>query len=236
MSNETTIMPGAEAYSWRRATAGAPLIIHGFTGCPQSMRPLAEAFAAAGLSVELPRLPGRGTTPEDMAKYQSARLDRRGRHRLSGISVRARTKLSSLASRWAARLTLWTAEQHPEVAAIVVINGACEDEDIKGLVEAAEQALASSQTFTRGGWRRRRSKLEGARLRPRSRRHGRATHGRCGGSEVEAWRNQMSGADPAQSARPCRRPRFGQGHARRDQSADRILGPRKELSRGNDRL
>ena len=69
MSNETTIMPGAEAYSAQGDRRGA-LIIHGFTGCPQSMRPLAEAFAAAGFSVELPRLPGHGTTPEDMAKYQ----------------------------------------------------------------------------------------------------------------------------------------------------------------------
>ena len=30
------------------------------------MRGLAEAFAAAGFSVELPRLPGHGTTVEDM--------------------------------------------------------------------------------------------------------------------------------------------------------------------------
>lgn len=30
------------------------------------MRGLAETFAAAGYSVELPRLPGHGTSPEDM--------------------------------------------------------------------------------------------------------------------------------------------------------------------------
>ena len=42
------------------------LCIHGFTGNPGSMRPVAEAFAAAGFAVELPRLPGHGTTVEDM--------------------------------------------------------------------------------------------------------------------------------------------------------------------------
>src|SRR4029453_6653802 len=42
------------------------LVLHGFTGCPQSMRPLAEAFAAAGYTVELPLLPGHGTTVDDM--------------------------------------------------------------------------------------------------------------------------------------------------------------------------
>ena len=42
------------------------LVIHGFTGSPQSMRPLAEAFAAAGFTVELPALPGHGTSIEDM--------------------------------------------------------------------------------------------------------------------------------------------------------------------------
>src|ERR1700758_4296441 len=43
------------------------LVLHGFTGAPSSMRPLAEAFAAAGFAVELPLLPGHGTTPEELA-------------------------------------------------------------------------------------------------------------------------------------------------------------------------
>ena len=148
MSNETTIMPGAEAYSAQGDRRGA-LIVHGFTGCPQSMRPLAEAFAAAGFSVELPRLPGHGTTPEDMAKYQwrdwTAAVDAAYRN------LGSRTdKIIVAGLSMGGTLTLWTAEQHPEVAAIVVINGACEDEDIKGLVEAAEQTLANSQTFLQG--------------------------------------------------------------------------------------
>ncbi len=42
------------------------LVLHGFTGSPQSMRPLTLRFAEAGHSVELPLLPGHGTKVEDM--------------------------------------------------------------------------------------------------------------------------------------------------------------------------
>ncbi len=42
------------------------LVLHGFTGSPQSLRPLAVRFAEQGHSVELPLLPGHGTKIEDM--------------------------------------------------------------------------------------------------------------------------------------------------------------------------
>jgi carboxylesterase len=42
------------------------LISHGFTGTPQSMRPWAEHLAAQGYSVRLPRLPGHGTTWQEL--------------------------------------------------------------------------------------------------------------------------------------------------------------------------
>ena len=54
------------AFSASGGPVGA-LILHGFTGSPASMRPLADAVAKAGFSVELPLLPGHGTTPEDLA-------------------------------------------------------------------------------------------------------------------------------------------------------------------------
>jgi carboxylesterase len=59
-------MPGAEPFSASNGPNGV-LLLHGFTGNPQSMRPLAEAFANAGFSVELPLLPGHGTSPDDLA-------------------------------------------------------------------------------------------------------------------------------------------------------------------------
>src|SRR6202041_97733 len=117
MSNEATIMPGAEAYSAQGDRRGA-LIIHGFTGCPQSMRPLAEAFAAAGFTVELPRLPGHGTTPEDMAKYRWADWTAAVEAAYQDLAKRT-GKMVVAGLSMGGSLTLWVAEQHPEVAGIV---------------------------------------------------------------------------------------------------------------------
>ncbi|MFW6597021.1 alpha/beta hydrolase [Propionibacteriaceae bacterium Y2011] len=62
------VQPGYEAWSARpEGTAtGAVLLCHGFTGSPVSMRPWAEHLAAAGFAVELPRLPGHGTTWQEL--------------------------------------------------------------------------------------------------------------------------------------------------------------------------
>ena len=59
------IIPGAEPWSAPGGSHGV-LVLHGFTGNPQSMRPLAQALAAAGFTVELPLLPGHGTSVEDL--------------------------------------------------------------------------------------------------------------------------------------------------------------------------
>ena len=61
------VMPGAEAYAHDGGPTGV-LLCHGFTGSPQSLRPWAEYLAGAGLGVSLPRLPGHGTTWQEMAR------------------------------------------------------------------------------------------------------------------------------------------------------------------------
>ena len=61
------VMPGAEAFAHDGGKTGV-LLCHGFTGSPQSLRPWADYLAAAGLSVSLPRLPGHGTTWQEMAR------------------------------------------------------------------------------------------------------------------------------------------------------------------------
>ncbi|HEY2508544.1 MAG TPA: alpha/beta fold hydrolase [Streptosporangiaceae bacterium] len=61
------VMPGAEAFRHAGGPTGV-LLCHGFTGSPQSLRPWAEYLASAGLSVSLPRLPGHGTTWQEMAR------------------------------------------------------------------------------------------------------------------------------------------------------------------------
>jgi carboxylesterase len=59
-------MPGAEPF-FHSGSGTAALLCHGFTGNPSSMRPWADYLAAAGLTVSLPRLPGHGTTWQEMA-------------------------------------------------------------------------------------------------------------------------------------------------------------------------
>ena len=61
------LLPGAEPYYHEGGATGV-LLCHGFTGTPQSLRPWAERLAAAGLSVSLPRLPGHGTSWQEMSR------------------------------------------------------------------------------------------------------------------------------------------------------------------------
>ncbi len=60
------VLPGCEPLSHRGGPGGV-LVLHGFTGNPSTVRPLAEGAVAAGFSVEMPRLPGHGTSVEDLA-------------------------------------------------------------------------------------------------------------------------------------------------------------------------
>jgi len=116
------ILPGAEPWSVDGGPAGA-LCLHGFTGNPTSMRGVAEAFAAAGFSVELPRLPGHGTSVEDMKATRWA--DWSGEAEAAYQRLAARTERVVVAGlSMGGSLTLWTALQHPEVAGLVCINPA----------------------------------------------------------------------------------------------------------------
>jgi carboxylesterase len=61
------VLLGAEPFSHEAGPTGV-LLCHGFTGCPQSLRPWAQYLADADLTVSLPRLPGHGTTWQEMAR------------------------------------------------------------------------------------------------------------------------------------------------------------------------
>ncbi len=62
---EVQIREGAEEFSLGSGPTGA-LLIHGFTGSPRSMRGLGDHLAAGGLSVRGIRLPGHGTSWEEL--------------------------------------------------------------------------------------------------------------------------------------------------------------------------
>ena len=58
------VMPGAGTFFFEGSDVGC-LLIHGFTGTPQNIRPLGDLLARRGLTVLGPRLKGHGTTLED---------------------------------------------------------------------------------------------------------------------------------------------------------------------------
>ena len=68
-------IPGAEPWSasgrGERARTGV-IVLHGFTGNPIGTRPLGQYLAAEGYTVEVPLLPGHGTTHQDLARTRYA--------------------------------------------------------------------------------------------------------------------------------------------------------------------
>jgi carboxylesterase len=60
-----SVLPDAEPYYGGSGAQGV-LLCHGFTGSPRSMRPWAQHLEADGFRVALPRLPGHGTTWQEM--------------------------------------------------------------------------------------------------------------------------------------------------------------------------
>lgn len=65
MSN---IHPYAQPFAWEGTNGITCLLVHGFTGSPSELRPLAEYLKTKGYGVSTILLPGHGTTPQDMAQ------------------------------------------------------------------------------------------------------------------------------------------------------------------------
>jgi carboxylesterase len=132
--SETQVQKGAEAWSAEGGANGA-LVLHGFTGNPSSMRGIAEAFANAGYSVELPRLPGHGTTVEDMLTTGWDDWTAEVEAAYQRLAARCE-KVVVCGLSMGGALTVWTALEHPEVVGVVCINPAAKpDEGLRGLVQ-----------------------------------------------------------------------------------------------------
>jgi len=116
------IIPGAEPMSVEGGPVGV-LVLHGFTGNPQSMRPLAEGFAAAGYSVEMPLLSGHGTRVEDMLETSWADWSADAEAAYQRLAARTETVVVAGLS-MGGSLTLWLATQHPELPGIICVNPA----------------------------------------------------------------------------------------------------------------
>jgi carboxylesterase len=117
---ERPLLPGAEPMSAYDGTEGV-LVLHGFTGTPASLRPLAEAFADAGLSVELPLLPGHGSTIEDMLATRWPDWLSHAEEAYQSLSARCDGVVVAGLS-MGGTLALALAEVHREIAGLVLVN------------------------------------------------------------------------------------------------------------------
>ena len=122
-----TLMPGAEPFAADGSSTGA-LVIHGFTGSPKSMLPLAQRLAKEGMTVRLPRLPGHGTRWQDMnlTRWEDwyAEVDRAFRE----LAERC-DRVFVLGLSMGGSLTLRLAEEKGDaVTGIVLINAAVHSE------------------------------------------------------------------------------------------------------------
>lgn len=117
------LMPGAEPYFHEGGSIGA-LLCHGLTSTPQSLRPWAEYLAEGGLTVALPRLPGHGTTWEEMARTRwedwYAEID----HTFDELRGRCEQVFAIGLSLGACMALRLAEERGPEVAGLVLVNPA----------------------------------------------------------------------------------------------------------------
>ncbi|MEY2452297.1 MAG: carboxylesterase, partial [Acidimicrobiaceae bacterium] len=115
------------------------LVIHGFTGNPDSMRGVAHALGDAGFAVELPLLPGHGTVVDDMIPtgwndWLGAAEEAYGK-----LAARVPGKVIVVGLSMGGALTCWLASDHPELAGIVPINAVVTQPD--GMREMVQQLL-----------------------------------------------------------------------------------------------
>lgn len=114
------IIPGAEPFSHDGGAEGV-LVLHGFTGSPHSVRAIAEALAAEGHTVDLPLLPGHGTTIDDMVPTRwpdwSEAAEAAYRHLAGRCDSVAVVGLSM-----GGTLACWLTEHHPEVRGLALVN------------------------------------------------------------------------------------------------------------------
>lgn len=105
------------AYAADGGPVGA-LLIHGYTGSAAETRPMGEHFAARGLTVRCPLLPGHGTTPADLTRIHWQAWAEAVESALGDLQSRCKTvfvggmSLGSL-------LTLWLGARHPEIAGLI---------------------------------------------------------------------------------------------------------------------
>ncbi|MDN4527419.1 alpha/beta hydrolase [Fictibacillus fluitans] len=113
------------------------LVIHGFTGSTQSMRPLGEAYAEKGYTVCGPRLKGHGTHYEDMEQTTYQDWIASVEEGYAWLKERCDTIFVTGLS-MGGTLTLYLAEKYPDIKGIIPINAAVDIPNMEEMSNAEE--------------------------------------------------------------------------------------------------
>lgn len=122
------------------------LVIHGFTGNPGSMRGLAEACAAAGHHVEMPRLAGHGTVIDEMIPTRWDDWCADVESAWARLAERA-SKIVVMGLSMGGSLTLWAGSRHPEAKGLVCVNPATQPQNddvlsmLRGMVDSGTETM-----------------------------------------------------------------------------------------------
>ncbi|HEX3621765.1 MAG TPA: alpha/beta fold hydrolase [Acidimicrobiales bacterium] len=104
------------------AAGPGALVVHGLTGSPQSVAGLAAAFEKAGFDVEVPLLPGHGTSPEDLAGMSWADWEAAVAEAYAAVAGRVGGPVVIGGLSVGGALAAGLAADRPEVAGLVAVN------------------------------------------------------------------------------------------------------------------
>jgi carboxylesterase len=118
-------IPGAQPWSatgWGERARTGVIVVHGFTGNPIGTRPLGEALADEGYTVEVPLLPGHGTSHQDLARTTYADWSGAVEGLIDDLRTRC-DRVALIGHSMGGTISLDLAVRRAEdVAAVVVIN------------------------------------------------------------------------------------------------------------------
>jgi pimeloyl-ACP methyl ester carboxylesterase len=216
------VLAGAEPFSAAGDRRGA-LVLHGFTGCPQSVRGLAQSLADAGFTVELPLLPGHGTSVDDMLPTRWEDWSGAAAAAFADLSARCDGVVVAGLS-MGGTLALWLAERHPGIAGLVLVNPlvAPPDDSVRALLDAM---LAQGETVAPGIG----SDIAKEGVAELAVRRGRVGGGRAGGGG-------LPGARVHERRGPRGRPGLQHDRGGAGRRAGRAGAPRAQLPRGHPGL
>jgi carboxylesterase len=124
-----TLAPHAEPFYADGRTDGdgqrvGVLLSHGFTGSPASMTPWGRYLAEQGYAVSVPRLPGHGTTWQDMSRTSYADYYAEIQREFEALKARV-DKIVVGGLSMGGGLVLWLAAHHPrDISGVMLVNAA----------------------------------------------------------------------------------------------------------------